>query len=74
MQLLVFLSESETAQEIGEKYTPVFFAKYTAPFFLEGSDIGKINIASYGREGAEFIARAIALFGGFNSLDELYEL
>lgn len=73
-QLFCFLSESDTVKEIGEKYTPVFFAKYTAPFFLEGSDIGEINIATYGREGAEFIARAIAFFGGFDSLDDLYEL
>lgn len=73
-QLFCFLSESDTAKEIGEKYTPVFFAKYTAPFFLEGSDIGEINIATYGIEGAEFIAKAIAFFGGFNSLDDLYEL
>ena len=40
----------------------------------EESDIGEINIATYGREGAEFIARAIAFFGGFDSLDDLYEL
>ena len=63
-QLFCFLSECDTAKEIGEKYTPVFFSKFTAPFFLEGSDIGEINIATYGREGAEFIARAIAFFGG----------
>lgn len=73
-QLFCFLSECDTAKEIGEKYTPVFFSKFTAPFFLEGSDIGEINIATYGREGAEFIARAIAFFGGFDSLDDLYEL
>lgn len=73
-QLFLFLSESETAKEIGEKYTPMFFAKYTAPFFLEGSDIGEINIVNHGKEGAEFITRAIAYFGGFNTLDELYEL
>lgn len=73
-QLFLFLSESETAKEISEKYTPVFFAKYTAPFFLEGSDIGEINILNYGNAGAEFIARAIAHFGGFNTLDDLYEL
>lgn len=72
-QLFLFLSESETAKEIGEKYTPVFFAKYTAPFFLEGSDIGEINIVNHGKEGAEFIARAIAYFGGFNTLDELLD-
>lgn len=73
-QLFCFLSECDTAKEIGEKYIPVFFSKFTAPFFLEGSDIGEINIATYGREGAEFIARAIAFFGGFDSLDDLYEL
>ena len=39
-QLFCFLSECDTAKEIGEKYTPVFFSKFTAPFFLEGSDIG----------------------------------
>lgn len=73
-QLFCFLSESDSAKEIGEKFTRVFFAKYTAPFFLEGSDIGEINISTYGREGAEFIARAIAFFGGFDSIDDLYEL
>ena len=73
-QLFCFLLESDIAKEIGEKYTPVFFAKYTAPFFLEGSDIGEMNIAIYGREGAGFIARAIAFFGGFDSIDDLYEL
>lgn len=73
-QLFCFLSESDIAKEIGEKYTPVFFSKNTAPFFLEGSDIGEMNIAIYGREGAGFIARAIAFFGGFDSIDDLYEL
>lgn len=52
----------------------MFFSKNTAPFFLEGSDIGEMNIAIYGREGAGFIARAIAFFGGFDSIDDLYEL
>jgi hypothetical protein len=33
-----------------------------------------MNIATYGREGAGFIARAIAFFGGFDSIDDLYEL
>ena len=33
-----------------------------------------LNISTYGREGAEFIARAIAFFGGFDSIDDLYEL
>ena len=55
------------------KYYTCFFSNYST-FFLEGSDIGEINIATYGREGAEFIARAIAFFGGFDSLDDLYEL
>lgn len=73
-QLYTFLSKEETAKEIGEKFNPVFFAKYIAPFFLEGSDIGKINIATYGLEGAEFIAKAIAFFGGFTTLDALYDL
>lgn len=73
-QLYRFLSESDIAKEIGEKYTPVFFAKYTAPFFLKGSDMGEINIAAYGYEGAAFIAKAIAFFGGFKSLDDLYEV
>ena len=73
-QLFCFLSESDSAKEIGEKFTCVFFAKYTAPFFFEGSDIGEINISTSGREGAEFIARAIAFFGGFDSIDDLYEL
>lgn len=72
-QLYSFLAKEETAKKIGEKFTPAFFAKYTAPFFLEGSDIGKMNIATYGLEGAEFIANAIAFFGGFTSLEDLYE-
>jgi len=41
---------------------------------VQGSDIGEINISTYGRERAEFIARAIAFFGGFDSIDDLYEL
>lgn len=73
-QLYTFLSQEETAKEIGEKFTPVFFAKYTAPFFLEGCDIGEINITAFGLEGAEFIAKAIAFFGGFKTLDDLYEM
>lgn len=73
-QLYDFLSKRETAKEIGEKFNPQFFAKYTAPFFLEGSDIGEINIVAYGLEGAEFIAKAIAFFGGFGALEDLYEV
>lgn len=68
-----FLSEQEAAKEIGEKYTPQFFAKYTALFFCDGSDIGKMHASTYGEDGSKFIANAIAYFGGFETLEDLYE-
>ena len=72
-QLFHFISESIIGKENGGKFTPLFFAKYTVPFFLEGSDVGLMNIANYGIEGADFIANAIAFFGGCNSLNDLYK-
>lgn len=75
VQLLYsFLSEQDAVKEIGNKFNPHFFAKYTAPFFLEGSDISRMNEVNYGKEGCRFIAETIAYFGGFEALDDLYEL
>lgn len=75
VQLLYrFLESDKTAKEIGEKFNPRFFAQYTAPFFLDGSDIAIVNQKCYGEEGCQFIAEAIANFGGFGSLEELYDL
>lgn len=55
--------------DLDGKITPQFFAKYTAPFFLEG-DIAIQYEKSYGKEGCLFIARALAFYGGYD-IDDL---
>ena len=56
---------------IGDKFTKQFFAKYTAPFFVDGGDLTKINIMNYGKEGCLFITNAIAYWGRYENLDNL---
>ena len=55
--------------DLDGKITPQFFAKYTAPFFLDG-DIAIQYEKSYGKEGCLFIARALAFYGGYD-IDDL---
>lgn len=45
--------------------TPQIFAKYIAPFFLEG-DVAIQYERNYGKEGCLFIAKAIAFYGGYD--------
>ena len=68
-----FMREQNVTQESEETFNPYIFAKYTAPFFLDGSDIAKINHLNYGKESCQFIAEAIAYFGGYQTMQELYE-
>jgi len=57
--------------EHSDKYIPELFAKYVAPTFLDG-DIALLQQKNFGKVGSEFIARAIAYFGGYESIDDLY--
>ena len=72
MQSLEF--NSEVVQTVVEQLFCILSESDSSKEIGEGSDIGEINSCTYGREGAEFIARAIAFFGGFDSIDDLYEL
>lgn len=51
--------------ELETKITPQSLAKNTVPYFLNG-DIAVLNEKSYGKEGCQFIARAVAYYGGYD--------
>lgn len=70
-QLFHFTEETIIKSEKKERFTPNFFARYTVPLFLKGSDLGSLNNEKYGPKGAEFIAKAIAFFGGYKSPEDL---
>ena len=46
------------------------FARYQASHFLDGI-LAVINERNYGKSGCLFIAKAIAYFGGYESIDEI---
>ena len=54
--------------ELDGKITPQFFAKYTATSFLYG-DVAVMHERSYGEDGCNFIAQAIAFYGGYDIQD-----
>ena len=46
------------------------FARYQASHFLDGT-LAVINERNYGKSGCLFIAKAIAYFGGYESIDDI---
>jgi len=69
--LYEYLCEQHENDELSDKFTPQFFARYTAPTFLTDSDIGYIHERNYGTDVCLFIADAIAFFGGYDSADNI---
>lgn len=63
-----YLVKSNTEPELDGKITPQFFAKYTAPLFLDG-DVAVLNERNYGKDGCVFIAQALAYYGGYDIKD-----
>lgn len=51
--------------ELDGKITPQFMADYLAPSFVSG-DVAKNNEKLYGKDGCQFIAKAIAFYGGYD--------
>ncbi|MBE6747064.1 MAG: MerR family transcriptional regulator [Ruminococcaceae bacterium] len=64
-----YIIDHNTEPELDGNITPLFIAKYYAPFFLYG-DVARVHRANYGEEGCLFIAKALAYYGGLN-LDEI---
>lgn len=73
VQLLVKMIYEEwghiVEQEVGE-ITPQQFARYYGTSFMAG-DVGKINETKYGEQGCDFIAEAIACFGGYTDKEDM---
>ena len=63
--LYKYLVEHNTEPELEGKITPRLIAKYTAPSFL-GGDIALQLEHNYGKEGCQFIAQALAYYGGYD--------
>ena len=55
-------------KENGREITPQFFARYMASSFLCG-DVSIINKRNYGEDSCNFIALAIAFYGGYDIQD-----
>lgn len=73
VQLLIKMIYEEVSRLIEtetEKPTPQQFARYYGTSFIAG-DIKLINEMTYGKEGCDFIADAIAVFGGYIGKDEI---
>jgi hypothetical protein len=51
--------------------TPQKFARYIVLSFTAG-DLSVINERKFGKENCEFITEALAYFGGYSSVDEIY--
>lgn len=64
-----YIVRNNTDPELSNKITPQFFAKYTAPSFVDG-DIAMLHERNYGKSGCLFIAKALAYYGGYD-IDEL---
>ena len=54
-----------------ESMTQQKFARYIVQIFTLG-DIAVIQESNYGKEGCQFIAEALAHFGGYSSVAEIY--
>jgi hypothetical protein len=68
--LYEYLSEQYSGTEFVDKYTPQFFARYTTPSLLD-CDMGIIFERQYGKSGCQFIAEAIAYFGGYQCINDI---
>ncbi len=73
VQLLVKMIYEEwghiVEEEVG-KITPQQFARYYGTSFMAG-DVRKINETKYGEQGCDFIAEAIACFGGYTDKEDM---
>ena len=69
IQFLVKLWYEDVITDI-PNVTKDFFVRYTVGSFLYG-DIARINEEKYGKENCEFVASSIAIWGGFNSFEEV---
>jgi len=54
--------------ELGDQFTPQIFASHFASSFLEG-EVATMQVKNYGADGCQFIAKAIAHFGGLELKD-----
>ncbi len=71
----LFKTIAKTLPENGRKdvCTPEFFARQTIPSYVPGSDLYLMNVQKYGEEACRFIAEAVAVFGGYESVREFYK-
>ncbi len=63
-----YLSNNFT--ENGNTFPKQLFSKYMASTFIDG-DIARLHKRNYGKENCEYIAKAIAWYGGYENIDEL---
>ena len=68
--LYEYTVEQYKGTELEGKVSPQFFARDTVSAFID-SDIALVQERNYGKEGCEFIANAIAFFGGYEDVSEL---
>ncbi len=69
-QLFDFIAQDYPAEVAEGRFNANFFARYTVPSFMPGSDLYLLQERNYGSEACRFIAEAISFFGDYDTLQE----